>query len=472
VFIEESPTTAPIEVRHRSPRVVLAVAALGVFMAFVDATIVNIAFPRIAADFDGTSTASLQWVLNAYNVVFAAFLIASGQIADLLGRRKVFVFALVVFTVASAACAAAPTVGALIAARVVQALGASLLVPASLALVLNAFPESGRNHAVALWTATGALAAGIGPLSGALLMSVSSWRTVFVVNIPIGIVAVVLALRLLPESYSPRRGRRPDFGGALILATAIAALVLTIVEGSAWGWGSAATLGSAGAGLALAGGFVRRCRVRAVPLIDLKLFGDRTFGVANVATVLGAAGFFGYTLINVLFLTEIWHYGVIDAGLAMTPGPLIAATIASPASRLVARFGPRAVIAPGAFVWSAAVVWLITRVGSSPDFIHQWLPGVVMTGIGAGLVFPTLSGTAVSAMPGQDFGTSSGINAVARQIGSALGVALVIARLGDPATPQDALAAFDGAWLVAAGLLGAAACAALMFARGPSVRAA
>src|ERR1700760_4335183 len=205
---ERGPGTPPPPGRRRpAPRTVLWIASLGAAVAFVDATIVNIAFPNIARSFAGTPISSLSWVLNAYNIVLAAFLIAGGRIADLLGRRRLFIFGLELFTAASLLCAIAPWAGALIAFRVLQALGAAFLVPASLALVLNAFPPERRSHGVALLSAVGAAAAGLGPSLGGVLVAVDDWRLVFLVNIPIGIAGVILARRPLVGGPNPGRPR-------------------------------------------------------------------------------------------------------------------------------------------------------------------------------------------------------------------------------------------------------------------------
>ena len=221
-------------------RAVLAVAVLGSFMAFIDATIVNIAVPSIAHEFPGSALSSVSWVLNAYNIVFAAFLVGGGQLADLLGRRRVFSFSLLAFTLASALCAAAPSLDVLVAARVMQAAGAAMLVPSSLAIVLEAHEASERMHAVALWAAVAALAAGIGPPLGGLLVTASSWRLVFLVNIPVG--------RGRVPACSTRPGREPRTrtqararpAWRRVLALAIASLVLGVVKGQEWGWVSAA----------------------------------------------------------------------------------------------------------------------------------------------------------------------------------------------------------------------------------------
>lgn len=434
--------------REPKPLTVLGVASLGVFMAFVDATIVNIAFPDIRDSFPETDISSLSWVLNAYNIVFAAFLVAAGRVADLLGRRRLFLAGLAVFTFASALCAIAPSAGALIGFRVVQALGATLLVPSSLGLVLQAFPADRRAHAVALLSAVAALAAGIGPSLGGFLVAAESWRLVFLVNVPVGIAAYVLSRRHLVESREPGRRRMPDLLGAVLFAFAIAALVLAVVKGEEWGWTDPRILASFAAALLTGAVFIRRCARHRAPVIDLDLLRNRTFSVSNAMTVIAAAAFFGYTLIHVLFLTQVWQYSVLEAGLAITPGPLVAVAVAGPTSRIAERYGHRWVLVAGGLIWAAGLLWFIERAGLQPDFVADWLPGMIILGIGAGTLFPNLSGTAVASAPGEAFATATGLNSVARQVGAALGVAAVIAILGTPSPldPAGVERAFDDAW--------------------------
>src|SRR5262252_5281538 len=441
--------------RRPSPKTVLAIASLGAAVAFLDATIVNIAFPNIARSFPGTSISSLSWVLNAYNIVFAAFLVAAARIADLLGRRRVFIFGLELFTLGSLLCAIAPSANALIGFRVVQALGAAFLVPSAVALVLNAFPPAHRAHGVALLSAVGAAAAGLGPSLGGLLVAAANWRLVFLVTLPIGVAAVLLARRRLVESRAPGRRRIPDLLGALLFAVAIAALVLGIVKGQEWGWGSARIIGCFAAAVAAGAVVIWRCTWHRSPIIDLSLLKMRTFSAANAMTVIGAAGFYGYTLANVLFLTGLWRYSVLEAGLALTIGPVVAVAVAGPTSRLAQRIGPRPVLVAGGLWWGGAVMWFVERVGTTPDFVGEWLPGMVLLGIGAGALFPNLSGTAVAAAPGESFATATGMNSVARQVGAALGVACVVAIIGTP-TPATAHAAFQHAWAFGAVCLFAA----------------
>jgi len=447
---------------------VLAIASLGASVAFVDATIVNIAFPDIHRSFPQTPISSLSWVLNVYNIVFAAFLVAAGRVADLLGRRRVFIFGLELFTAASLLCAVSPSVSLLIACRVLQALGAALLVPSSLALVLNAFPVNQRSHGVALLSAVAAAAAGLGPSLGGLLVTLSSWRLVFLVNIPIGIVAVLLARRHLVESRTPGRRRMPDVTGAIVFALAISACVLGVVKGQEWGWRSPRIIACALVALALMAVFVRRCKWHRSPMVDLSLLRIRTFSAANGMTIVAAAGFYGYTLTNVLFLTGVWRYSALSAGLALTPGPFVAAAVAGPTSKLVGRVGHRPVLVVGGLIWGGAVVWFIERVGVKPEFLSVWLPGMVMLGIGAGTLFPNLSSAAVACAPGESFGTATALNAVARQLGAAFGVAFVIAIIGTP-SPHEVMDAFDNAWAFGAGCLFLAGLGGLLVQRLPTV---
>lgn len=450
--------------RGPRPRTVLAIASIGASVAFVDATIVNIAFPSIRHSFPAAPISSLSWVLNAYNIVFAAFLVAAGRIADMLGRRRMFILGLELFTGASILCAVAPSVGTLVAFRIFQAFGAALLVPASLALVLNAFPHQERLHGVALLSAVAAAAAGLGPSLGGLLVAADDWRLVFLVNVPIGGTAIVLSRRYLIESRTPGRRRLPDVVGAIVFAIAIAALVLGVVKGQEWGWDSGRVVGAFAAALVLFAYFVWRCARQRVPVIDLSLLRIRTFSVANTMTVVGAAGFYGYTLANVLFLTGVWRYSVLQAGLALTPGPLVAAAIARPTSRLMGRIGPRPVLAAGGLVWGGGLVWLIARVGTAPAFLSQWLPGIVILGLGAGILFPNLSATAVASAPGERFATATALNSVARQVGAAFGVAIVVAVIGEP-SPLHAHAAFEHAWMFGAGCMFAAGLGCLLVGR-------
>src|SRR5690349_4202007 len=259
---------------------VLLVTAVAVFMAFLDVTIVNVAFPSIRSAFPSASLASLSWVLNAYNIVFAALLVPAGRLADLLGRRRLFFAGLFVFVVASALCGLAPSAPALVAARVLQAAGAAVLVPTSLGLLLPEFPIEQRATATALWGAVGGVAAATGPSLGGLLISWGDWRLVFFVNLVLGVAAWVPARRLLRETRDPDRGAVPDALGIALLAGGVGAVSLAIVEAPDWGWGSARFIGTLVLAAALLGGFVWRSAVHAHPVLELALFRVRSFAVA------------------------------------------------------------------------------------------------------------------------------------------------------------------------------------------------
>ncbi len=434
--------------RTVAPRAVLAVASLGAFMAFVDSTIVNVAIPDIQESFEDVSISSLSWVLNAYNVVFAAFLVPAGRFADLLGRKRFFEWGIVLFVVTSVLCAVAPSQGFLVAARSVQALGAAIVVPASLALVLHAFGPGQRAHAVALFGAAAAIAAGLGPTLGGVLVALADWRLVFLVNVPVGIAAIAASKRTLVESRAPGRRTTPDLLGALILAAAIALLTFGIVQGGEWGWTSGSVLASWAAAALLGGWFLRRCTWHGSPVVQLQLLRGRSFGMANALTLVASTGFFAYLLANVLFLTSVWGYSVLEAGLALTPGPLVAAIVAAPLGRVLERHDYRLAVIPGALIWAGGVV-MLTQLGSTPDFVGGWLPAIVVLGIGAGATLPTLGAAAVAAAPGGNFATATALNSVGRQLGAVLGVALLVAIVGTPA-PEDVASAFDDGWAFAA----------------------
>ena len=428
-------------------RRVLIVAAFGAFLAFLDATIVNVAFPSIRESFPGTSIGGLSWVLNAYNIVFAAFLIVFGRLADLLGRRRVFVAGVGLFTLASALCGAAPSVELLVAARVLQALGAAMLVPASLALVVEAFPSDMRSHAIGLWGATAAVAAGLGPPVGGALVQLGGWRWAFLVNIPFGAAAVVAARRELVESRAPGRRLMPDLAGAAFLAGALALVTLGVVKGNDWGWSSASVLVTLGAAALLTALFVASSRRHRSPLLDPALMRIPSFAVANAATVLAGLGFFAYLLTNILWLQYVWDYSVLRAGLALVPGAVVAAVVAARLGPVAERHGYRLVVVPGALVWAGAYVWYHQRVGVQPAFLSEWLPGQVLSGIGVGATLPVLGSAALAAVPGGRFATASAVASSARQLGGVLGIAVLVVIIGTP-TPATAVAAFRDGWLL------------------------
>jgi EmrB/QacA subfamily drug resistance transporter len=431
---------------------VAAIVSVGVFVASLDLFIVNIAFPDLQRDFHGTSLATLSWILNAYAIVFAALLVPAGRWADRAGRKRAFLGGLALFTLASAACAAAPSVGALVAARVVQATGAAVLMPASLGLLLPEFPPERRGLALGLWAAVGGTAAAAGPVVGGLLVELS-WRWVFVVNVPVGIIAIVAGARVLREvrdSASPR----PDAVGAVLLTGAVGTLIGAIVQGPAWGWTSGRVLGLLAAAVVLGAAFATQSARHDAPVIERDLLRVRAFAAGNVAGVFFFIGFAAMLLGSVLFLTGVWHQSVLDAGLMIAPGPATAALFAVPGGVLGHRFGPRAVGAVGTLLFSAGGVWWVTHAGAEVHYASDLLPGMMIGGAGVGLVNPSLAGAATAALPPARLATGSAVLTMSRQLGSALGIALLVAVLGTP-SPAEAVAAFDDAWtlMYASGLV-------------------
>src|SRR4051812_26222300 len=331
---------------------VLAVVSTAVFMSSLDLFIVNIAFPDIQRDFAGSSLASLSWILNGYAIVFAALLVPFGRSADRLGRKRSFIAGLSLFTLASALSALAPNVELLVAARVLQAVGAAAVFPTSLALLLPEFPPAQRRTAVAIWAAVGGVAAAAGPPIGGLLVQ-AGWQLVFLVNVPIGAVLLVAAVRTLTETREPKGTPAPDLGGAALLTAAIGSLTFGIVKAADWGWGDTRTLALlAGAALLLAA-FWRRSTTHPAPIVEPELLEVRSFAFANAGALLFFMAFGAMLLSSVLFLTGVWHESVLRAGLQIAPGPAMAALFAVPAGLLAARVGERVTGALGALLFAA-----------------------------------------------------------------------------------------------------------------------
>ena len=431
---------------------VFAVTAMGAFMASLDLSIVNVAFPALERSFRSASRADLAWVITAYAIVYAALLVTAGRTADRLGRRRVFFIGLGVFTVGSALCGVAPSLPLLVAGRVGQGVGAALLLPASLGLLLEVFSQEQRSQAVALWAGVGALAVATGPSLGAALISAGGWRWAFFVNLPVAVAAVTLGRRVLPADEVRERPPSPDYAGVALVTGSLAGVVLAISKGSDWGWTDGKVIGAGIGGAALGAVFLRRCSRHPEPVLDLRLFQHRSFSVANAATLVYAMGFFAMLLGNILFLTAVWHYSILKAGLAVTPGPLVVAAVSAPAGRLASRYGFRRVLIPGFAVFAAGLVWYATQVGLHPDYIGRWLPGTLVTGLGIGLTFPVLGAAAVASLHASRYAVGSAVNQTSRQVGGALGVATLVAVLSTTTGPSSALHHFRHLWAFSAAM--------------------
>jgi EmrB/QacA subfamily drug resistance transporter len=416
------------------------VLCLGAFMGGLDLFIVNVAFPDMARDFAGTDLSTLSWVLNAYTIVFAALLVPAGRWADAFGRKRVFLAGLGLFVAASAACAAAPSVGVLIALRVVQAAGAALLLPASLALLLPEFPPEKRSIAVAIWAASSAVAAAAGPPVGGLLVELS-WHWVFIVNVPVGLVALVLGTRVLREAHDPST-LRPDELGAGLLAVGVGALVGGIVQGPEWGWGDGRVVAAFAVAAALLAVVAVRCARHPAPVVEPALLRVRAFGVAAGAATLFFAAFGAMLLTSVLALTGPWQESVLTAGLMLAPGPAMAAVFSVPGARLAQRIGMSAVGILGTVLFVGAGIWWLTQLDAKLDYAGAFLPGMLVGGAGVGLVIPTLTAAAAAALPPTRFATGTAVVTMGRQLGLAVGVAVLVALLGTPTSIED----FEAAW--------------------------
>ncbi|WP_096291109.1 MFS transporter [Mycobacterium ahvazicum] len=458
--------TGTLSVRRQpSSTAVLLVAAFGAFLAFLDSTIVNVAFPNIQQSFPTYPIGSLSWVLNAYNIVFAAFLVAAGKLADLLGRKRMFIWGVVLFTGASWLCALAATVEQLVAYRILQGVGAALLVPASLALVVEGFEVARRAHGVGLWGAAAAIASGLGPPIGGAIVQVSDWRWAFLVNVPLGVVAVVVARRELVESRSPGQRRLPDLRGAVLLAAALGLLTLGLIKGPDWGWSSTGTIGSFVAAAVALVGFVISSRHHPSPLIEPAYLRVQSFVAGNALTIVAGAGFYGYLLTHVLFLNYVWGYNLLKTGLAVAPAALVAAVVAARLGKIADRRGHRAIIFVGALIWAGSLVWYFQRVGTHPNFLREWLPGQLLQGLGVGATLPLLGSAALARVPkGGSYATASAVVSSCRQLGAVIGIALLVVLIGTPARGEAADALRRG-WVMAAICFVAVAIGALFLGR-------
>lgn len=439
-----------------SPWPVFWVASIATFLVALDTTMLFAAFDPLRHAFPDASAADLSWVLNAYTVVYATMLIPAGNLADTHGRKRVFLIGVALFLAASAACGLAGSVGWLIAARVLQAIGAALLTPASLSIVMAAFPQSKRAVVVSLWGAVGGLAAAVGPSAGSFVIDHFGWPWAFYINLPLGGLALWRGASLLNESEKSSERRRVDGVGMALLVLAVGAVTLAIVESSVPTWSriELAVLGATG--LIAAGAFVAWARRAEAPLVDLALFHNRTYRYVNVATLAFGTAFSMMFLALFFYMMNIWHFSLPQAGLAVTPGPLLVMPTAIVTGRLAARLGHRRFLVGGSLLYACSSLWFLLVPGVEPQYLSHWLPGLMMSGIAVGLVLPSLSAAAVSRLPAAHYAVGSAVNQATRQIGSVLGVALTVALLGHAALQRDdfdALYALHGALALLTALL-------------------
>jgi EmrB/QacA subfamily drug resistance transporter len=437
-----SATATPPAERSRAGTTLLLTAA-ATFMAFLDTTVVNVAFPDLRSDFPHESLTNLTWVVTSYGVLFAALLTTAGRYADVVGRRKVFLGSLALFGLASAACAAAPNVDLLIAARAVQGIGAAGMIPAALGLVLAETPAEKRAEAVGLWGASGSVAAAAGPSLGGLLVSWFDWRSVFIINVPIAIVVIIAGMKLLPER-PPTESKLPDMVGTGTVALGIGAIIVGLTKGGDWGWKSAETWIWIAAGVVLVGYALQRSRHQEAPAVDTGLWKSKMFAAANLTVFFLGAGLFVWFLSGPLYLTTIWHYSILKAGLAVTPGAVLSAITAIIVGTKIKPENQRPVVVISGLIFFALSIWAYFALGSEPKFLAIWLPYGAIGGavIGASLTSVTTA-AAISVHP-LKFAAGTGLNTTARQFGGSIGIAVMAAVIAarNPLQPQAYLDAF------------------------------
>jgi EmrB/QacA subfamily drug resistance transporter len=449
---------APVAARDGT-RLVLGVLVSAAFMAQLDMFIVNVAMPAMSKSFAGASLSDLSWVLDAYAVVFASLLIPSGRLADHFGRRAFLLAGIATFTGASLACALSPTLPVLIAARAVQAVGAAMVLPTSLGLMLSVFPADEHNRVVGIWAGSAAVAASAGSSIGGLLVS-ADWRLIFLVNVPTGALAMLVGVRVLPDPRELGDRKLPDLLSSALLLLAVTLLVLATVQGGVWGWDSAATLATLAGAVVGVLATAARAHTAPRPLVERALFTSREFSRAGAALLFFYAAMAAWLLTTVLFLQDEWRWSPTAVGLGVAPAPLTSAFFAANGGRIIGALGRTVPALLGPLLMAAGALFWLIAAPPTAAYALRFLPGLIISGMGAGLTqAPLFASTAT--LPPSRSSTGSAVLNTSRQIGSALGVAVLVAILATP-RPQG-LSEFHRGWLLmlTASLL-AGACVALI----------
>jgi len=431
---------------------VLALTSIGVMLVSLDISIVNVAFGSFVAEWP-ESRRTLTWIFSAYNIAYAAGLLTAGRLADAFGRKRAFLSGLMTFMIGSILCAVSPTAIFMVVARVIQAVGGAILTPASLALVLPEFAVEKRSAAIGIWGAVGGISAASGPMIGGFLVDTFGWHSVFLVNVPFCMLAFVVGLKLLRESRDETAPRTVDYFGALLVVLGVGLLTLMIVQSDEWGWVSNRSLIIFAMSFLLLGTFILRCNQVAHPVLDLRLFRLPFVTAAAIGGFAFSMGFFSMIFVNTQWLQIVWGYSPSLSGIAGSPGPLAAAFVAAPAGKLANRIGHGKVVAAGALIMSLGIGWMNFFI--SPE-IHYWdfyFPTMVVTGIGVGLCISTISSSATAFLPQPRFAMGSALNNTSRQIGAALGIALVSSLLVAASKTDDPTSGFHTAWTLMTGVI-------------------
>jgi EmrB/QacA subfamily drug resistance transporter len=417
--------TANTTASERDRWIALVVLCAGFLMIILDQTIVNVALPSIQSDLD-FSQSSLAWVVNAYLIAFGGLLLLAGRLGDLIGRKRIFLAGLTVFTLASLLCGAAQTQEMLIGARFLQGIGGAMTSAVILGMIVAMFPSpADQARAIGIYAFVAAAGGAIGLLAGGVLTEAINWHWIFFVNIPIGIVTGLLALRLLAHDEGIGLARGADLLGALLVVGALMLGVYTIVGAADHGWGSLHTVGLGAVSLGLLGAFVAREATTRTPLMPLRIFRSRVVSVANLVQALMVAGMFGMFFLGALYMQRVLGYDAIEVGLAFLPVALaIGALSAGLSAKLILRFGARATLLPGLVSVAVGLV-LFQRAPVDADYLTDLFGAMLLLGIGGGLAFPSLMTLAMSGATPADSGLASGLVNTTQQVGGALGLAVL-----------------------------------------------
>jgi len=400
----------------------LAAVAFGLFMIMLDNTVVNVALPSIEKDLHITIS-QLEWIVTAYALVFAALLITGGKLADLFGRRKIFIVGLVVFSLSSLACGFAPNAGFLIGARAVQGIGAALMNPATLSIITATFPPKQRGQAIGIWAGVSALALAIGPLAGGLIVDNIGWNWIFFVNVPVGALGIVVSYFFIKESRDTSHEQSVDFPGLLTSGGALFALSYALIEGNQRGWASAEILGLLAAAVVLFAAFILLERRQRLPMLDLSLFRIGSFVGANLVAMLVSLGMFGVFFFVSLYVQNILHYSPTKAGAIFLPMTILIILIAPIAGKASDRVGGRWLMGGGMTILSISLL-LYQRIGLHSTF-WTLFPAMVLGGIGMALTMSPMTSVAMASVPVDKAGVGSGVLNSFRQVGGSLGIALM-----------------------------------------------
>jgi EmrB/QacA subfamily drug resistance transporter len=423
----ESP---PIEEIYARRWRIWGVVMIGLFMALIDITIVNISIPQLERDLN-SSIDTVSWVLNAYNIMFAVLLVSMGRLADQFGRKRFFLIGMSVFTIGSFLCAISWSIGALIAFRIVQAVGAGILAPIALAMTTLVFPPAQRALGLAMMAMVANAAAALGPPIGGILVEFANWpwsagwHWIFLINVPLGVLGVVLALRVVPETTDPHAGTKVDWWGMATIGASIFCLTYGLVEANNKGWGSPLIVSLFVAAALLAAVFALIQRYGRFPMLTSALVRNRQFVGASLSLFLFAIGMMGVLFMTVLAFVNLWGYSELKAALAISPVPIVGLLVSPVVGRLASRVSPRVLGVPALVVMAGGLYWLSTF-PAEPDF-GSVLGPLILMGAGIGATFPAVSIGSMGSITGHELGLGSGIVNMSRQVGFAVGVALLVA---------------------------------------------